>query len=253
MDQILPILAGPFVGSFLGVLIKRLPAGRPILWERSRCETCSRSLGVLDLVPLLSWLSLRGRCAGCGARIGTFEPVIELAGTAVAAVAVVAGGSMLDIWVNCLLGWWLLALGWIDARHFRLPDVLTLPLIVAGLAATWFIDPEGLLANSVGAVAGLLAFQGISMVYRRLRGREGLGGGDAKLLAAGGAWVGVGHLAPVILLAAMGALVWLLALRLRQVPMSLTTATPFGPFLALAIWLVRLTADRCLIWQGTCG
>lgn len=239
MEHALPILVAPFVGSFLGVVVQRLPAGRSIVRGRSGCAQCGRRLSVLELVPIASWVAQRGRCRG--GRIGVFEPAIELAATLVAAWAVLAGGEAATVWANCLLGWCLLALGWIDARHMRLPDAITLPLITCGLAITWWVDRPAILLHASGAIVGFLIFHGLSAGYRHLRGREGLGGGDAKLLAAGGAWVGFDQLAVLILLAAMAAITWVLASTFRRngVP-SKTLAVPFGPFLGVAIWLVRL-------------
>jgi leader peptidase (prepilin peptidase)/N-methyltransferase len=241
MEHVLPILVAPFVGSFLGVVVQRLPPGRSIVCGRSGCARCGRRLGVLELVPLVSWVSQCGRCRGCGSRIGLFEPTIELAATAVAAWAVLAGGEAAVVWANCLLGWCLLVLGWIDARHMRLPDAITLPLIICGLAVTWWLDRPAILLHALGAIVGFLLFHGLSAGYRRLRGREGLGGGDAKLLAAGGAWVGFDQLALLILLAAVAAITAVLApaFRRNSVP-SKTLAIAFGPFLGVAIWLVRL-------------
>ena len=243
----------PFIGSFLGTLILRLPTERPVVFDRSRCEACETTLTWRDLVPLFSWLISRGRCRHCGARVGAFYPLIELAALAVALWAVFALPGNLA-WAGAGLGWALLALAVIDARHFLLPDVLTLPLIPAGLAATWLLNPAQLPAHLLGAALGFAVFAAIAWAYRRLRGREGLGRGDAKLLAAAGAWVGWAGLPGVVVLAAVGALLTLLCARffaqrrrfVTGVPdpacpkLSATTAVPFGPFLALGFWITWL-------------
>jgi leader peptidase (prepilin peptidase)/N-methyltransferase len=143
-------------------------------------------------------------------------------------------------WLDCLLGWWLLTLGWIDIRRWQLPDVLTLPLIVAGLGAAAVLDPEELLDRALGAVFGYLVLLGVALLYRMLRSREGLGRGDAKLLAASGAWLGATALPQVILFAALSALVAALCLRLAGVRLGAQSALPFGPFLALATWVLWL-------------
>ena len=233
------VAAAPFVGSFLGVLIRRLPEGRPIAWARSRCEGCGATLAVRDLVPLLSWLWLRGRCRFCRQRLGWFYPAVELAALAVAIVAVAADNGA-EAWLDCILGWWLLALGWIDARHWLLPDALTLPLVVAGLAAVLAFDPADFGDRLLGAAAGYLALRTVAWLYRRLRGRDGLGEGDAKLLAAAGAWVGAAGLPQVVLIASIGGLLAALCLRLVGVRLGPASALPFGPFLALGTWLVWL-------------
>jgi leader peptidase (prepilin peptidase)/N-methyltransferase len=235
------VVAAPFVGSFLGVLVRRLPAGRPIIWARSRCETCGTLLAARDLVPLVGWLANGGRCRFCGAPLGWLDPAIELAATAVALAAVVADGAP-RTWLDCLFGWWLLALGSIDLRCWLLPDALTLPLVVAGLAVTAWLEPAGLTAAALGAAFGYLGLRLIGSIYRLLRGSDGVGEGDAKLLAASGAWLGAAMLPDVILLAASTALAAALCLRLAGIRLGARSALPFGPFLAFATWLIWLFA-----------
>ncbi len=233
------LLAAPFVGSFLGVLVRRLPDGIPIAWSRSRCECCGAALSAGDLVPLYSWLASRGRCRYCGHSLGWFYPGIELAAIAVALTATIVdhGG---EIWLDCLLGWWLLALAWIDIRRWLLPDPLTLPLVIAGLVVTAILDPVKLTENALGAAAGYLSLRVVASLYRVLRGREGLGRGDAKLLAASGAWLGAGALPQVVLGAAVTGLFAAGCLQLAGTRLRARSALPFGPFLALATWLLWL-------------
>jgi leader peptidase (prepilin peptidase) / N-methyltransferase len=227
------------IGSFLGVVVRRLPEGRSILWPGSRCEACGAVLRARDLVPLVSWLAACGRCRHCGDPLGWFYPGIEIAALAIAAIALGVDG-MPRAWFDCVLGWWLLALGWIDLRKWVLPDALTLPLIVAGLAAAVLFDRAGLVDRALGAAFGYLVLRAIAAAYRAVRGFEGLGRGDAKLLGAGGAWVGASLLPQVILGAALLALVTAGAMRLIGIRLHAQTAIPFGPFLALAIWAVWL-------------
>jgi len=233
------VAAAPFIGSFLGTVIRRLPAGRPIAWTRSACEQCGCRLEARDLVPLASWVLAKGRCRCCGRPIGWFYPAVELAALAVALVALAVDGGG-RVWLDCLLGWWLLTLAWIDARHWRLPDALTLPLVLVGLIAAAAFAPDTLFARALGAALGYSALQAIAWLYRKWRGRDGLGGGDAKLLAAAGAWVGASALPSVVFVAALAALATALALRLRGVRLAAQSALPFGPFLALATWFVWL-------------
>ncbi len=244
LDGLLPLLLSPFVGSFLGVVIRRLPLGRPIAVARSECEGCGRALLPRDLVPLVSFVMLRGRCRFCRAGIARFHVAIELAAIAVAAGATLAlpyaeAGAL---WVDCALGWWLLALAWIDWDHLRLPDVLTLPLAVAGLLATWALEPGAVADHAVAAALAYLAFRAIALAYRVLRGREGLGQGDAKLLAASGAWIGLAGLPSVVLGAAVAALAATLGQRAfgRH---AADAPIPFGPYLALATWMVRICGE----------
>ncbi len=233
------LLLAPVVGSFLGVVIARLPDGGDIVRVRSHCDACGAQLAPRDLVPLVSWLVARGRCRFCGAPIDWFYPAVELAALTVAVIALAIDDLALA-WLDCLLGWWLLALAWIDLRRWLLPDALTLPLIVAGLAAAALFDPGALLHRVLGIAIGYLGLRAIAALYRAARGREGLGGGDAKLLAAGGAWVGWVALPQVILAAALAALVAAAAVHLAGTRLTARSALPFGPFLATAIWAVWL-------------
>ncbi|MBV9539490.1 MAG: prepilin peptidase [Acidisphaera sp.] len=253
-DWILPLLGAPFVGSLLGVLIRRLPARRPILWARSQCESCGHSLSAAELVPIASWLILRGRCRTCRAPISLFHPAVEVAAIGVAGWAVAQEWHALDrtalVWSDCLLGWPLLALAWIDWQHLRLPDALTLPLLLAGLVVTCWLTPATATEHAAAAAAGYVAFRAIDWFYRRLRGRAGLGQGDAKLMAAAGAWLGLSALPLVATSGAMIGIVWSLARaaveivrrpgKIQRSRLLAGTVVPFGPCLALAIWLVWL-------------
>jgi leader peptidase (prepilin peptidase) / N-methyltransferase len=237
--QLSLIVAAPFVGSFLGVVVDRLPAGRPIVLGRSACRHCKATLAVPDLIPLFSWLMSRGKCRHCGRDIGLFHPMIELAATGIA----IWSAAVLPGWIaaaGVAFGWVLLALAWIDQRTFLLPDVLVLPLIPAGLLVAWLIDPTLLRDHVIGAAAGLLLFAAVAWIYRNLRRRNGLGGGDVKLLGALGAWVAWQGLPTVILYAALSGLLWELALAARGKRMHLGRRIPFGLHLCIGGWLVWL-------------
>jgi leader peptidase (prepilin peptidase)/N-methyltransferase len=233
------LICAPLVGSFLGVVVRRLPERRPIAWVRSRCEFCRAVLGVWDLVPLYSWLVAGGRCRYCAHPLGFFYPAIELSAFAVGLIALAVDGGD-RVWLDCVFGWWLLALGWIDVRRWLLPDALTLPLVIAGLTAAAAFDPEQLADRALGSALGYLSLRMLALLYRGLRGREGLGHGDAKLVAASGAWVGATGLPLVVLGAAMSALLVAACLRLAGIRLTAGSALPFGPFLALATWLIWL-------------
>lgn len=236
---IFAVLAAPFVGSFLGVLVARLPVGGAVVFARSACPSCHHRLAAADLVPLLSWLASRGRCRHCGASIGAIYPGLEVGALAVAAwAATVTPGWLL--WASCALGWTLLALSAIDWRHHSLPDQLTLPLLGAGLAVAYAARPDGIVHHLAGAAAGFAAFAAVRWCYARLRGREGLGLGDAKLLAAAGAWVAWQGLPGVVLIAAVGALAVALGGALRGRSLRPESRLAFGPYLSLGTWLVWL-------------
>jgi len=238
-----PLLAAPFIGSFLGVLIQRLPEGRPIGLARSQCDSCGHTLAAVDLVPYLSFAALRGRCRTCGAAIGWFAPAVELAALGVAAWTALAVPPA-GVWLSCLLGWTLLACAWTDLRTMLLPDLLTLPLLVLGLGATAVLDMDALLDHVLATALGYLSLFALAAGYRRLRGRDGLGLGDAKLLAALGAWLGLEALPVALLMAACLGLLAALVARLAGYTVTARTRLPFGPFLALAGWLAWLYGDN---------
>jgi leader peptidase (prepilin peptidase)/N-methyltransferase len=227
----------PFVGSFLGVLVTRYESLGSALTGRSVCDACGVTLGARDLVPILSWAASRGHCRHCGAAVGFFYPLIELAALAVALWSgLIFTGTTL--WISCILGWILVALTAADFRYQLLPDFLTLPLTGFGLAATWALDPGGLFPNVIGAAIGFGGVVLLRFVYQRLRGREGMGLGDAKLLAAAGAWTGWMGLPSILSIAAISALIFALWRKGRQ--LDLSDRIPFGPFLAGGFWIVWL-------------
>src|SRR5258706_7635340 len=150
-------LLAPFIGSFLGVVVMRHDAAARMLAGRSACEACGKRLGPADLVPVLSWVLLRGKCRHCGAPIGLFYPAIELAALAVAlwSATVFTGFAF---WASCVLGWTLLALAATDIKYFLLPDFLTLPLVAAGLSVAAALGvhslTESFVLPSLGRAAG---------------------------------------------------------------------------------------------------
>ena len=232
-------LAAPFVGSFLGLLVVRLPAGGAVAWGRSRCSHCDEVLRPLDLIPILSWAVLRGRCRYCGQRLGIFYPIIELLAVAVVIWAFAAVPGWM-VFPTILLGWMLLALAAVDWRAFVLPDPLTLPLVPMGWAVIYVIEPGALVDHVIGAGAGFVAFVVVRLVYRRVRGREGLGLGDAKLMAGAGAWVSWHGLPTVVLFASLLGIVLALVGSLRGRHLSAIDKHPFGAYLCLGTWLVWL-------------
>lgn len=238
---ILGPLIGLMIGSFAGVVAVRLPRGQAWALGRSRCPSCEHDLGFADLVPLASWALIRGKCRYCGGAVSRFYPLVELAGAVVAvSAAFVFDGGL--YWVSCGLGWVLVMLAATDWRHMVLPDGLTFPLLAAGLGVAYAIDPAKLAGHTLGAGIGYLLFAGTAVLYRRLRGREGLGLGDAKLMAAAGAWLGWAGLASVIIWGGLTALAWIvISSAVSGDKLSAARALPFGTFLAFGIWLVWLT------------
>jgi leader peptidase (prepilin peptidase)/N-methyltransferase len=223
----------------LGVVATRHDALGSALIGRSACDTCGTTLDARDLVPVLSWAASRGRCRHCGAAVGWFYPAIEICALAVAlwSSTVFSGAAF---WISCCLGWTLVALAATDFKYLMLPDFLTLPLVALGLAANWFLDPATLSAHMIGAALGFGAVMALRFLYERLRRREGMGVGDAKLLAAAGAWTSWEGLPSVLAIAAVSALIFALLRGARARRLSLVDSVPFGPFLAGGLWIVWL-------------
>lgn len=234
-------LLGAIVGSFLATVLIRWPQGQSALGGRSACDTCAAPLHARDLVPVLSFLIARGRCRQCGARIDPRHLGIELAAAMVGAAALVAHGWPLG-GVTAVFGWWLLLLIALDAEHHWLPDALTLPLIPLGLVFGWANFGPPLPDRAIGAAAGGIGLWLIATLYRLVRGRDGMGGGDPKLLAGLGAWLGWMQLPFVLLGAGVLGLIAALAMRSRGHAVVATTRLPLGALLALAAWPLWLVA-----------
>ena len=260
-------LLGLLVGSFLNVVIHRLPRMMENDWKnqcaelrgetpeeeeplslvrpRSRCPNCGHQISALENIPILSWLVLRGKCSDCRAPISPRYPLVEaLTGLCSAGAAAYFGYG----WVllgALLLIWSLITLTFIDADTQLLPDSITLPLLWAGLCFNLFGTFADLTSAVIGAMVGYLSLWSVYWGFKLITGKEGMGYGDFKLLAALGAWLGWQMLPLVILLsslvgAAVGIVLIILARHGRHVPI------PFGPYLAAAgmialIWGKDLT------------
>jgi leader peptidase (prepilin peptidase) / N-methyltransferase len=245
-DWIVPVVAGPFVGSFLGALAVRMPLGEDVVASRSRCRSCGATLGPAELIPVVSWLVQSGKCRACGAQIGWYYPVVELAALAVAVwAALTMEGAVL--WVTIALGWTLLALVAMDLRALVLSDFLTLPLVAAGLAVTAWLDADAIPNHIAAAALGAFLIVAVAWVYRWMRGRDGLGMGDAKLMAAAGAWVGLEGLGAVMLYGVVATLALVLVKRWAGEPIGAETAVPLGAGLAVGLWFVWLYGPLMLV------
>ncbi|QKT03032.1 prepilin peptidase [Ectothiorhodospiraceae bacterium 2226] len=273
-------LLGLVVGSFLNVVIHRLPIMLEREWRlqcrevlalprdkdadepydlvrpASRCPSCARPIRAWENIPLISYLLLRARCPGCGMRISARYPIVEAATALLSALVIWHFGATVQGLAALGLTWTLIALTVIDFDHQLLPDNLTLPLLWVGLLlSVWgvFTDPVSAI---LGAAAGYGALWAVYRLFKAVTGKEGMGHGDFKLLGALGAWLGWQYLPAVIILSsAVGAVVGIaliLALgRDRQVPI------PFGPYLATAGFLALLWGEEInrayLRWVGIMG
>ena len=233
---------GAVFGSFIAALVIRWPQGRSVMRGRSACDACGRTLHAGELVPLLSFVVQRGRCRGCGAAIDPRHVGIELAGAAIGFAAGLVSPGVGGC-AGAVFGWLLLALAALDLTAFWLPDRLTGLLAVAGIAAgAAGLDPP-IGDRAIGGIAGYATLAGIAWGYKATRHRDGMGGGDPKLLGAIGLWLGWRMLPAVLVIASLIGLGVALFAHLTGRGMTRTTALPFGAMLAVAAypaWMVMI-------------
>jgi leader peptidase (prepilin peptidase)/N-methyltransferase len=253
------LVLGLLIGSFLNVVILRLPKRLEWQWkqdsremleisdtyeasppgivvESSHCPHCGHKLAVWENIPLISFLLLRGKCRHCSAPISWQYPAVEALTGILFAVCVWRFGVSWESGLGLVLTAFLIAMAGIDLRTTWLPDQLTLPLLWLGLLISVvpvFANP---VASIEGAAVGYLVLWSLSWIFKLVTGKEGMGGGDFKLLAALGAWFGVGALLPMLLISSLvGSIIgsaWLLLAGKDR-----TTQIPFGPYLAVAGWI----------------
>ena len=240
------VLFGLIVGSFLNVCIYRLPRKQSVVWPASRCTSCGRGLAWFENVPVVSWLVLRGRCRGCGARISPIYPIIEATtGALFGAVMYWYGPTPLGL-VRMLFGSAMIVLFVIDLQHRILPNVITVPGTVLGVILSLFLPP-GIVAALVGVLIGGGLLYGIGEAYYRLRGVEGMGMGDVKMLAMIGAFLGWQLVLVTIIVASFGGAV-LGALMLATRRGTMQAALPFGTFLAVGAAFAAVAGEPLVTW-----
>jgi len=239
-------LAGLMIGSFLNVCIYRLPRRESIVWPASHCTACNRPLAWFENMPVIGWLALRGRCRTCGSPISVMYPLVEVTtGVVFAGGALVYGLSPL-LFVRLAFACALIVLFVIDLQHRILPNVITLPGIAAGFVASVFLPP-GWLSSAIGILAGGGILFAIAEAYYRLRGIEGLGMGDVKMLAMIGAVLGWPLMLLTLVLASFAGSVVGVGL-MASGRGGMQAALPFGTFLALGALVAAVAGDPILSW-----
>lgn len=249
------LLAGPFllylpaivfgscIGSFLNVVIHRVPRGESVVSPPSSCPACGHRIRPWENIPVLGWVFLRGRCSACGSAISGRYPLVELATGLLAVASLAWFGPTLEAATSFILLTCMLAIAFIDWEHMIIPDELSLGLLVLGLAISpW--SSTGLVGALIGASVGggLLLLVGI--LWEKFRGIEAMGGGDVKLMAAAGAFLGLGNVLLIIFLGAfLGALVG--AVMMRRTGQS---KIAFGTFLAAATGIVVFVGPDLIRW-----
>jgi len=238
---------GLMVGSFLNVVISRLPAGESVAFPGSRCPACRTPIRWYDNIPVLSYLVLGGRCRACGAAIPLRYPMIELA-TAVTFVTVglVVGNDPWLLAQRLVFTALLVALFGTDLETQRLPNVLTLGGLAGGLLSSVWLPP-GLQNSLLGAVVGAAIPWAIRWVWFRAKGVEAMGLGDVKMLAMIGAFLGWQQVWLVLILSSLAGAIVGIALTVTG-RRSMQSRLPFGTFLALAAWLASLVGAQIIEW-----
>ncbi|EPU3917967.1 prepilin peptidase [Aeromonas hydrophila] len=262
------------IGSFLNVVIHRLPIMLEREWQaeylgyfnletqpqqeerynlmvpRSACPHCGHAITAMENIPLLSWLWLKGRCRECQAPISARYPLVELLTALLSLVVAATFAPGWGLLAALLLTWVLLALTFIDLDKMLLPDQLTLPLLWGGLLFNLTGGFAPLADAVIGAMAGYLVLWSLYWAFKLLSGKEGMGYGDFKLLAALGAWLGWQALPIVLLLSSLvGAFIGIGLILLRNHHQN--KPIPFGPYLAIAGWIALLWGDTITRWYLT--
>lgn len=242
-------LLGLIVGSFLNVCIYRLPRRESLVWPASRCTSCERPLAWYENVPIVSWLVLGGRCRTCRAPISAAYPIVEAITSVVFVGAALVYGLSWLLVVRLVFASALVVLFVIDLRHRILPNAITLPGMAAGFMASWFLAP-GWLSSLIGIAAGGGILLAIAEGYYRVRGQEGLGMGDVKMLAMIGAFLGWPLMVLTLVLASFAGSIVGVSL-IASGRGSLQAALPFGTFLALGALVAAVAGDGILAWYLT--
>ncbi len=266
-------LLGLLVGSFLNVVIHRLPRMMEREWKqqcaelagnaptepqapynlvvpRSACPACGHQITAMENIPIISWLMLKGRCSACQTPISARYPLVELASAVLSALVVLRFGASVEMLLALAITWALLALALIDFDTTYLPDSITQPLLWAALFTSLLggdvtreVLALGPASAITGAIAGYLSLWSVYMGFKLLTGKEGMGFGDFKLLAALGAWLGWLALPLIVLLSAVvGATVGIALIATGK--LSREKPMPFGPYLAAAGWLAMLYGEQ---------
>lgn len=262
-------IIGAFVGSFLNVVIHRIPLMLERQWKsdcqelltpnnntqtpekynlwvpRSRCPSCDHQIRALENVPILSYLFLKGKCSQCGIKISLQYPFVELFTAILTTIVVWTYGFSIQSFGAILLTWFLISLSGIDIKTQLLPDNMTLPLLWLGIVFNIFNTYTDLTSSVLGAIFGYLSLWSVFHIFKLITGKEGMGYGDFKLLAALGAWLGWQSLPLIILLSsAVGAIIGITMIVTKLQERS--TPIPFGPYLAIAGWIAMLYGNQLM-------
>ncbi len=248
-DTDLPFIFYPFagailgliIGSFIATLIVRWPEERSVMTGRSQCDSCGRQLRAMELIPVISHILQRGQCRSCAAPISRHHLSIELASGLIGGIALFVAPNIEGM-TGALFGWLLLALAALDAEHHWLPDRLTALLAATGLLSALYVESPTIVDRLIGGLIGYFSLLLIAIIYRTVRGREGLGGGDPKMLGAIGFWLGWQSLPLILLGASLVGLSFVLLRKARGQRVGSDDLMPLGSLMAIAafpLWLIH--------------
>ncbi|MBI5236396.1 MAG: prepilin peptidase [Deltaproteobacteria bacterium] len=247
---IVPFVLGAVVGSFLNVCIYRIPAGRSIVFPGSSCSSCGQAIAFYDNIPILSYLLLRGRCRRCAASFSFQYPLVEVLSAVFATALFIRSGASVETLVYFVFVSALIVITFIDLELRIIPDVISLPGIPLGFAASFVLPAMNWLDSVIGALAGGGILLAIAVAYYAVAKKEGMGGGDVKLLAMIGAFIGWQGVLMTLLLASFSGSIIGLAMMLIYGKDS-KYAIPFGPFLAGGALAYLFVGSRLIAWYFT--
>lgn len=267
--SIYSFLIGSFLGSFLNVVIHRVPLMLERQWKadcqellsldnnnphlskfnlwvpRSHCPSCNHQVKAIENIPIISYLFLKGKCSNCGAKISLQYPLVELLTAILTTIVIWNFGFSIQSLGAVIFTWYLIALSGIDIKTQYLPDNMTLPLLWLGIILNIFSTYTDLTSSVLGAIFGYISLWLVFHIFKLVTGKEGMGYGDFKLLAALGAWMGWQLLPLIILLSsAVGAIIGITMIVTKLQERS--TPIPFGPYLAVAGWIAMLYGEQLM-------
>ena len=243
--EVLTFFTGACIGSFLNVCIYRIPEGKSIVYPPSACPHCGKALSWWQNIPVLSFILLRGRCAACAGPISWQYPVVEVLSGCIAVLLLLRFGPGPELAAYSIFCAALVVISFIDLRLQIIPDVISIPGMIAGLAASFFVPSVSILDSVTGLLLGGGILFAVAWGYYLITRREGLGGGDIKLLAMIGAFLGWKAVPLVLFLSATaGSVAGLLMVLFRGAGRH--TAIPYGPFLALGGVICLFAGDTLL-------
>jgi leader peptidase (prepilin peptidase)/N-methyltransferase len=246
---ILSLILGASFGSFLNVVIYRLPRRQSIAFPASHCPVCNTKIKPYDNIPVLSYILLGGKCRNCKAHISLQYPLVELLTACSFVALIILNDYLLDLTLlkNLIFFCGSIAIIFIDFKHFIIPDVISLSLIIVGVIFAFFIPEPSWQSSIIGAAVGFTSFYLIAWAFFKIKGQVGLGGGDIKYVTAIGAFIGIIGLGFVVFFSSVIALIYQI-LRNIKTKEQTPKIIPYGPFLAIAALIYILIGDHIVDW-----